>query len=423
MKFLLNICAHDGILSHYAGVGTIVKRYIQAFSKVLKSEGIEYDMYLYTPRYNHDSFGYSEYTTKLHERMENATVFQIENGSNGEVNYGTPDNWKRLSINTAEKINSLDISQYDMVLTIANDTPYAILPAMLKKNDKHFKMWIPHSTGKIHKVDSAIKDSEKLLSMRIDWEMSAIKFINQDENSYLGSTGRYIFNHLVDEYNFDKNKNVFIINGEIMSEKTVYEETEAMKDPFSKISHYESIIMAFGRAEEYKNLDATMYLGKELGIKPVVIAQPYYMGQPIITEYEQVATKTDSKLFVNVPFHFPQYVINHFKRPMILLIPSKKEIVGLIVNEVRKMGKDNVLIVANDIGGLHEQINDNHDGILVNLNNIKESAEKVKKAFTPESLKKFNQNSLKRLKEEYDFEKICNGCLKFFYIKEVTENE
>lgn len=36
MKLLINFCAHDGIISHYAGVGTIVRRYIESINYLLK---------------------------------------------------------------------------------------------------------------------------------------------------------------------------------------------------------------------------------------------------------------------------------------------------------------------------------------------------------------------------------------------------
>ena len=42
MKLLINLCAHDGIVSHYAGVGTIVKRYIEVFDIILKEKNIDY---------------------------------------------------------------------------------------------------------------------------------------------------------------------------------------------------------------------------------------------------------------------------------------------------------------------------------------------------------------------------------------------
>ncbi len=80
---------------------------------------------------------------------------------------------------------------------------------------------------------------------------------------------------------------------------------------------------------------------------------------------------------------------------MILLIPSEREVFGLIINEMRRFNKDNVLMVANDRGGLHEQINDGIDGVLVDLNDIDSSANKIRKYFDEETIKKMNFESQK----------------------------
>lgn len=404
MKLLINLCAHDGIVSHYAGVGTIVKRYIEAFQHILNNKSVDYDFYLYTPEYNDDSFGYSEATCKMHENLK---IFQIPNGTGGKLAYGTPDNWKILSYNTASIINEFDMDKYDVIITIANDTPYADMLRMLNKNKKHIKVWIPHSTGKIHLVDSSIKNSEMILNDRLKWEENAIDYINNTENCYLGITGRYIGQHLVDEYNLDKEKQVDIINGEILSRPTKYFEDDLTIELFNKIKNYDEIILSFGRAEKYKNLDATMEIGKRMGIQSVVIAQGYYKGQPLVEELKMKAIENNAIIFVDAPFYLAQYIVKNFNKNMILLIPSKKEIVGLIINEIRKLNKDNVLIVANDIGGMHEQINDGVDGILVNLNNLDYASKKIKKYFNIQKMKKMNEMSQKRLKDEYDFEKIC----------------
>ena len=127
MKLLINLCAHDGIISHYTGVGTIVKRYIKMFQMILEKRGYEYAINLYTPEYHSNSFGYSAYTHEVHKQMKNVNIIQISNGSNGAVNYGTIKDWKLLSKNTANAINSLDISNYDLVVTISNDTPFPVL--------------------------------------------------------------------------------------------------------------------------------------------------------------------------------------------------------------------------------------------------------------------------------------------------------
>lgn len=413
MKLLINICAHDGIVSHYTGVGTIVKRYIEAFSNVLTKTKIEYTMNLFTPEYWKTSFGYSETTEKVHTAMEKTKILMISNGTDGKVNYGTAREWKELSQNTAQSINSLiDKTDYDFIITIANDTPYAGLLELLNDNENHKKVWIPHSTVKIHRVDSAIEGSEKMFGERLKWEEDAIGFINKNANSFLGSTGNYIHEHLVSEYSLNPQKAIFVINGEIMSRETVYEETEEMALLFNEIKDYDSMLFSFARAEEYKNLEATMHLGKKLGIKPVVIAQSYFPGQPIIKQYETTARNTGTKLFVDVPFHFPQYILKHYDKPLVMLIPSKKEIVGLIVNETRKLNKANVLVVANDIGGLHEQIADGRDGVLVDLEDISGAADKISKYLDKDKIRDMNTLSQARLKEMYDFEKICTVFLR-----------
>lgn len=414
MKLLINLCAHDGIISHYTGVGTIVKRYIKTFQMILEKRGYDYVINLYTPEYNSNSFGYSAYTHNVHKQMKNVNIFQISNGSNGTVNYGTISDWKLLSENTAKAINSLCISDYDVVLTISNDTPFAGLNELLDFSDKNYKIWIPHSTGKIHRVNSAIKDGKDDLQARIEWENQAVNYINQDDNSYLGGTGRYISMHMINKYSLKENKLIDIINGEILSQQTIYQETEEMERLFKDIENEDSIIMAFGRAEEYKNIDAAMFLGNIIGVKPVVIAQSYYKGQPIIKKYEDIAKATNSKLYVDVPFDFPFYILNHYNKNMILLIPSKKEIFGLIVNQVRKLNKNNILIVANDIGGLHEQINDEKDGVLVNLENLNESAKKISRNFNTKNIQNFNKMSQRKLQETYNFEKICTDFLDYF---------
>lgn len=408
MKLLINLCAHDGIISHYAGVGTIVKRYIMVLEKMLEKNNVEYKINLYTPRYNIDTFGFSNETLKMHKKFP---IFQIENGTLGKITYGTPSIWKTLSINTSKEINKIDIEKYDYVITIANDTPFADMLRLLNNDKKHIKIWIPHSTGKIHLVDSSIENSELILDERIKWEKDAIDYINSSKNCYLGVTSKYIGKHLINEYGLLPEKAVNIINGEILDYKTNYIFDDLTVDYFNKIKDYDNIILSFGRAEKYKNLDATMKIGKKLKMKSVVIAQGYFKGQPLIKELESMAKHYDTTLFVDVPFYLAQYIVKNYNKNMILLIPSKKEIFGLIINEIRKMNKDNVLIVANDIGGMHEQIISGVDGVLVNLDDMDVACHKIKKYFKPEIMKELNKNSQLRLKKDYDLEKNCESCI------------
>ena len=280
MKLLINICAHDGIISHFAGVGTIVKKYIKASTIINKDN--DYHINLFTPQYNENSFGYSSLTRAENENKTNVTVFIVSNGSNGKTAYGTVTNWELLSKNTAYEINKFDLSKYDYIITIANDTPFAMLPKYINKASNHKIVWIPHSTVKIHRVDSAIKNSELEFNNRLEWEETAINFINDNNNCFLGSTGKYIENHLIEEYNLKKEKSIFIPNGELSTEIPNYIEEPTCRILFEKIKNEKSLIMSYGRAEEYKNLESTMYLGNKMGISSVVITKAYYNGPELL---------------------------------------------------------------------------------------------------------------------------------------------
>ena len=409
MKFLVNICAHDGIVSHYTGVGTIVKKYIYVFMNIMEKMGISYHVNLFTPEYDDCSFGFSLNAKKHHYTLANAKVIPISNGSGAMVGYGTPMHWKTLSENTAKIINSINTIEYDLIISIANDTPFAGLPKLLNNDEKHKKIWIPHSTGKIHLGTSDNKYSESSLDERIKWEEDIIEFINYDTNSFLGSIGKFVSMHLTEDYGLNGEKIINIFNGEVLSQqsKIKHLDTPENDELFSIINDFNSIILSFGRAEEYKNLEATMYLGHDIGIQPVIIAQSYYKEQPILIKYKFIAKETNSVLFIDPPFDFPHYILSNFYKPIIVLIPSKKEPVGLIINEVRSLNKNNILIVANNVDGISEQIDDSYNGILVDLSDLNESKRKIIKYFNFDSMKNMNFNSQEKLKKNYDFEKNC----------------
>jgi glycosyltransferase involved in cell wall biosynthesis len=406
MKLLINICAHDGIISHYTGVGTMVGRYIAESSNFCKKQGYDYKINLLTPEYNIDSFGYSAEVNKKHSVMDNTDIIQVSNGTNGKVNFGTVETWQVLCNNTANVINAIDKSGYDKVITLCNDAPFAGLIELLAEESNHMKVWIPHSTIKIHKVDSAIPNSEQFYMQRLNWEQGGIDFINSHNNCFVGCVAEYLRGHLIDEYNLSESKAVNIINGEDLKAKVRTQFSSGCEALFEKIKDCPCLIMSFGRAEDYKNLDAAFDIGKAMGISSLVVAQSYYKEQPILDYYRERAVETGGNVLVDPPFDFPKFVIKNFEGKLIVLIPSKAEIFGLIINEVRKFNRDNVLIVANNVGGLPEQIRDGIDGVLIDVSDAVESGNKISKYLDAETLKNINEHSQITLQNKYNFEKI-----------------
>ena len=410
MKLLVNLCAHDGIISHYAGVGTIVRRYVEVIRKILSEKNIDYHLNLFTLEFNEKSMGYNKELWDYHKSLDNTSLYVLSNGTAGETSFGNIDNWTLASENVAKEINKIDFSKYDYVINLCNDTPFAKLVTLIKESDNSITAWIPHSTGKIYDEDMSLSDEKLTVNERVLMEESVVDYVNNHKNTYVISTGIYIKNHLINEYNLKNN--IDLINGELLFRDSFYKENNRIYEIFDEVNKYDSIILSLGRAEGYKNLDKTMLLGSKLGIKPIVITQQYFEKQPIVEVYKELAKSTDSLLYVDEPFSLPQYIVKKYNKPMILLVPSEREIFGLVINEMRRFNKNNMLIVANDRGGLHEQITDGVDGILVDLNDIDSSALKIRKYFNSDTMKNMNIESQKNLIENYDLEKNFNEFLK-----------
>lgn len=406
MKLLINLCAHDGIISHYTGVGTMLHKYIVMLNRILSTSIIDYKVNLITPEYHFDSFGYSQQNMNLHSVLKNMEVVQISNGSNGLQNFGNIENWQTLTMNTAKFINNQNLNDYDKIITIYNDVPFTCLANYLDKSEKHIKIWIPHSSAKIHNEDEFMKSNSKEYKQRLELEENAVNYINSNENCFLAYISDFMKEHFVCEYKLNSEKLLPLLNGEIFDEEEILKDISTnIIENFRKIENCESIIISFGRAEKYKNHEATMLLGRELGVQPVVVPHGYFKGQSIMNDYEKLAQETNAMLFIDAPYEFVTYILKNYLGKIIVLVPSIKEPMGLIVNEIRKLNKENILIIANNIPGLREQIYDGVDGLLINVDDIKESAIKIKKYFNDECMKKLSNNGFETVKKKYDFDK------------------
>lgn len=409
MKLLINLCAHDGVCSRYTGVGTMLLAYVDSIVQYVNLSKHDITLNLITPEYKKNSFGFNRSVMKKNEivlKKLNGSLFMISNGTNGAKNYGNVGEWDLLCRNTADLINSQKSEKYDLVVNIYNDTPFAELANYLHGKNNILNVWIPHSTVKIHGVDSAIKDGSgyKYFSERLEWEHGSIEKINNTKNCYVGVIGKYITSHLINEYNLHEDKSLDIYNGIILD--------KSINHIGTKVNDYldydeRPIILSFARAESYKNLEFSINLSSYMpDFQVVVIAQSYYSEQPILSHYRKLVAKTDATLIIDPPFDLP-FAIMAQNKPMVVLVPSKKEIMGLIINEVRVMNNPNILLVSSNVGGLEEQIKNGDDGILVNAETDDYSivADEIRSNFNEDKRRFLTINGYKRVTNDYNIAK------------------
>lgn len=434
MKYLLNLCGHDGIASHYNGVGSMVERYAEVLNSFDVGDN-ELTLNLITPEYHADSFAFSSSQYERSSaiaRAHNGGVYMVSNGTSAAANYGDIPQWQELCENTALLIKQLSANQsYDYVINLYNDTPFAGLANYIKEEGM-INVWIPHSTVKIHGVDSAMEDGAgtAYYNRRLLWEEEAIDGINRRSLCYVGMVGLFIEHHLVNEYGLSKEKVLRVHNGIFTNQRQQpAEPTEALSNCLDRIHPDKPIILSYARAEEYKNLEYTMRLGAQLHqeFQTVVIAQSYFPTQPILDHYRELAASTGTTLFIDPPFTLPKAILQ-LQRPTVVLVPSHKEIMGLIVNEIRAHNNPDLLIVANDVPGLNEQINDGEDGVLidVSLQKIHDAAVKICHYFTPEMRERLRSNGITRIANDYNivynFNQFLHTILSLSRMKEVSKS-
>lgn len=433
MRYLVNLCGHDGIVSHYNGVGSMVGRYAEALKMYAQSSGHEFVLNLITPEYNENSFAYSASQYDKSNAIAaslGGKIFLVNNGSNGAVNYGDVEHWRELSKNAASLINELTDDSFDQVINIYNDTPFANLAVYLEESSRTVNVWIPHSTIKIHGEDSAIESGtgESYNTRRLQWEELAIDFINQHLNCYVGMVGLFIEHHLVDEYGLLPDKALKIHNGMFLNTRheDTPSKTKELASYLGQIKKNKPIIISYGRAENYKNLEYTMRLGAQLrdDFQTFVIAQSYFPTQPILNKYRELARQTGVTLFIDPPFELPKTILG-LQQPTIVVVPSHKEIMGLIINEVRAYNNPDLLIAASDIPGLQEQIADGEDGLLIDtaLDKIPEVAAKLRANFAPSRRRQIKSAGLIRIAKDYNIVYNFNHFLETILFRQQNTSE
>lgn len=418
-KIIINIIVHDGITSLYTGVGRIAYDIIRVLSKDVGLRS-KYFVNGITCKYTKKCLGYDpkiKSETKLILRGLNGKLYECSNGSNGSVSYGNIDNWKMASKSATELVQN--IVKNNLNSTIVNlclDTPFAHVPKFLSvykfKNVR--SVWIPHSTVLIHKVDSAIKNSNNYLSQRLSWEKDAIDFASSVEKSWIGYIGVFMKKHLVDEYGVKTKSLVNFKNGLNISDSR-FDKKLSQRQIRKVLQEYgiptdKKLLFSFGRLEPYKGFEATIKIGGKFDgkVQTVLISQPYTKDDPNVEKYQKLMCKYNPKgIFLhNYKFNLP-HALMQWHNSHILLVPSMAEPLGLIPEEARLYKNKMMRIICSNTGGFPEQINNKTDGFLIDLKNLEFAYKEVFSIskLSETEISKINEVGYNRAILDYDLKK------------------
>lgn len=160
------------------------------------------------------------------------------------------------------------------------------------------------------------------------------------------------------------------------------------------------------------HIEAIKTFEKLLGYKDINKIKLCLVGDgPYQVEYEDYCKKNNLEsniLFLGRRNDIPD-IMNGID---ILLHLSNSETFGMVIVEAMAMGK---LIVASNLGGIPEIIENNKNGFLVDKDDFYKNAELIKKIIEDkELLKKVKENNLEKVKEKYLLDKTIEKLLKIY---------
>jgi hypothetical protein len=369
-KLDLIICAHDGITSLYAGVGTAVNGYFRAVENIVKELGSDYDVKVWgiAPKYAESNYGFNgNQLKKITDicRKTGGDVLFCFNYSDGWNQYGNMDNWPTASASAATiAYEILKADKPTDAIVIGVDTPFAMTPAILNKQMdlslNYHGIWMPHSTSLIHERGGY--DTE-----RLKFEIKAVRLANENSNLFTGYLNPYMKKHMAFDYGASEESLTPILNGIVVDEVKEYSQEEIEAAAKEKgVPLDKPIVFSYGRGVPYKGFDIFMKVAKRLEDLPyhfVVQAAPYTMQDPVVEQLNSLQNKNIT-LMLGLDFVFPRQLMQWNKTEMVAVL-SKYEPGAFIPAEIRIYGKPIALV--SDVDGLPCQVNNGIDGFITGL--------------------------------------------------------
>jgi len=418
-KININIIAHDGVTSHYTGVGRVIQD-----SLAVLADGqllpFNYQVNALTGKYNKKCLGFNPELMQLSiDRLSltGGKLYECINGSLGEISYGNIDHWQVASVSAAttlKRMGELNRSSFNVNLCI--DTPYAQVANYFTQYDDYRGafVWIPHSTAKIHKIDSAIKTRENYLQKRTEWEIKSVELANCNRSVFVGYISQYMKKHLLSEYGADSATLVDFTNG-LNLEDNRFRSGNMSQGKIRRIlvkhgiSVEKPLLISFGRLEPYKGFEFTIKLGglmAKKGLQTVLIAKPYTKNDPLVGEYKKLMKKFNpgGMFLYDYSFESLPHAVMQWKNTKILLLPSLAEPFGLIPEEARLYNRRDLAVVTSNKGGLAEQIKDRKDGFLLDIDDLDGSYKKLAQigSLARGTLAKMSRLGYQRVLQNYD---------------------
>jgi len=371
-----NVCiaifAHDGLISHHCGVGSVVKMHVEIlpyfFKKMFSPKKISF--FAITPLLNKKCDSYSERImskTKEICQKTGGELLYVSNGTDGSIRWGNRDNWKVSSAGGASL--GLALSQkYNFCIFFFHDDPFAYSSVLIHRHSEAVKnvlsIWIPHSTA-------LLNDYPHPNPERLDWEVDVISMMKKYPNISFGYTGEFMKFHLASAFEIPQKRFIPARVGVRALEERIKAIHEYNKNVLEALNLKEKYILSYGRCYPSKGfkylVNAYLSILGRLKHNLILLIPPDTEDLSYYNQIKNLAQKAANRVFILNDFDsdLPKTLINNPNCDLVISL-SQCEPCGLVPMEVRKFQHSmGPLLVVSEDCGLGEQIEHSVDGFKV----------------------------------------------------------
>jgi len=366
---------YDGAVNSASGVGVLSRYFVDAMPSIVTSMKSHADVsfHVVAVKLSEAAGGYSpdlqQHTATVCSPL-GGRLHLIDNGLGGQKGYGSLENWQLASANAAVVIQEI-AQKYDRTIAYLVDTPFMCLPFYSQADSSTTQfVVVPHSDTFSHFPDT-------IELPRLGWEAASMQALTVFPNVYLAKTSEFLLRTLKAHYKIDDAKVISLQTGLVpdadrfrpASAAEIRAALQARAIPLDK-----PLIFSVGRAVPYKgftDLIESFALLKQKGSDAhlVFIAPPHKNEIGITDELEALIAKHDigqsCTPIYDLDMELPR-LICQWKHTRLVAQLSHREPFGLVPEEVRLWTKHaGPVIVASNLDGFVEQIDDGVDGFLV----------------------------------------------------------
>lgn len=366
--------ADDGLMSLRCGVGTMARHFILAFPEIAAAAadwGIELRLSAVTVKHRSDALGlrpdFAQQTSSVCQKS-GGDLHYIPALTDPHENYFQFGVWEEYTAAASRIIDDITSPNDEQTIVIASE---AIFAHCFGKGKRSKTVWIPHTFSHVH-GQTYVNDSAWGR-----WETETFERIRASENQYIGYISPYVKTLITGKHAMPESKLVPFRNG--FHVPSLRKEFAIGRDPLEHMLRSRSIptdkklLLAFGRADEYKGLDialqAMIAITKQYSDYHGVLIASRFSKEGFIdalqTRLQQIAgsARTSISLFLGYEFELPKYLMQWPLTELLINIPTR-DFCPLVPYEAQLMGHPGLRVLNSDLPCFEPTFREGIEGFL-----------------------------------------------------------